>query len=102
MSTNDDIHKDLYDKFHGLADTVGKLTGAVEASNEINIALIGVLKKVLVGAFLIIIVLILALIFGALGPNGFNAVTEKMPTLPLTSDAIPAHNDFDKWNGRKA
>lgn len=102
MSTNDDIHKDLYDKFHGLADTVGKLTGAVEASNAINVALIGVLKKVLVGAFLIIVILILALIFGALGERGFNAVTDKMPSIPMSADAIPAHNDFDKWNGRKA
>lgn len=99
--TNEEVHGDLYNKYNTLLKEMGECVGAVKTSNEMNLQLIGLLKKVLAGSFIVIILLILALIFGALGPNGFKAVTTTLPSVPLTADAIPAHNDFDKWHGRK-
>lgn len=99
--TNEEVHGDLYDKYNSLLEKVGECVGTMKSANEINLQFIALLKKVLLGSFIIIILLILSLIFGALGPNGFKAVTTTLPSVPLTADAIPAHNDFDKWHSRK-
>lgn len=95
MATHDEIERDQYAQIHGLAERVNVLTGVVEASNNINLELISILKKVLVGAFIIITLLIFALIFGALGERGFHAVTDRIP-LP-SADPIVSNNDFDKY-----
>lgn len=92
---HDEIEKDQYDKINALSANVAGLASAVEISNNINLQLVALLKKVLIGAFIIILILLGALIFGAIGKEGLFAVRDSMPKV---TQAIPWHNDFDrKW-----
>lgn len=96
--THEEIHDDLYDKYNALLEKVGECVGAVTSSNEINRDLIGLLRKVLVGAFIVILLLIFTLIFGALGERGFHAVTNKVP---ISVDAVATYRgDQDRHGGK--
>lgn len=95
MSINDDIHKQLFDKINAATNELALVRGQMEAQNKINGDLVRLLKLVLWGAFVIILILLGALIFGAIGKDGLFAVRDSMPKV---AQAIPWHNDFDrKW-----
>lgn len=78
----DDIEKDQYDKINGLTAEVRELAGTVQVSNNINGELIKLLRRVLSGAFWVIVLLVLALLYAANGPDGYNAIRETLPNIP--------------------
>lgn len=96
MAAHDEIEKDQYDKINSLTSRVEQLAGAVDISNQMNAQLIGLLKKALCYMFWIIVFLIGAIIYGAIGKDGFYAVRGSIP-MPqqsvVSQDAIP-------WNDK--
>lgn len=107
---HEEIEKDQYEKINGLTARVEGLVAAVDISNQINIEMLKQLRdqrdsfermthRVLWGAFAIILVLLAALIFGAIGKDGLFAVRDSMPKVAL---AAPWHNDLDKYQQRRA
>lgn len=78
----DDIEKDQYDKINGLTAEVRELAGAVQVSNNINGELLKLLRRVLSGAFWVIVLLVLALLYAANGPDGYKAIRETLPNIP--------------------
>lgn len=86
MAQRDDIEKDQYDKINGLTAEVRELAGAVQVSNKINGDLVNLLRRVLSGAFWVIVLLVLALLYSTLGPDGYRAIRETLPTIPGSGD----------------
>lgn len=82
MPSDAEIEKDQYEQIHSLAAEVHELAGEVKASNDINKELIKLMRRESNGKFCIIALLIAALIYGALGENGFNAIMRKSPSSP--------------------
>lgn len=82
MAQRDDIEKDQYDKINGLTAEVRELAGAVQVSNNINGELLKLLRRVLSGAFWVIVLLVLALLYAANGPDGYKAIRETLPNIP--------------------
>lgn len=117
---HDDIEKDQYDKINTLAAKVEGLTSAVDVSNNILIRQIEQgavdhsaamdkiqkmhdsyvkMTKYIIGLlFIVIFSLIGALIYGAIGKEGLHAVRETMPNVV---QAVPWHNDMDKFFRRR-
>jgi len=87
MATNDDVHSDLYTKINALTSQQQQLIGAMDVQNQINIELMKLLKKALCYEFWIIVLLIGAIIYGAIGKDGFYAV-RSIPN-PVTSVIAP-------------
>lgn len=86
------VEKDQYEKINTLTSKVEQLTGAVDVANQINLELMKLLKKALCYMFWVIVFLIGAIIYGAIGKDGFYAVrgTIPMPSQSVVSqDAIP-------------
>lgn len=106
MEQRNDIEADQYDKINKLASRVEQLTGVVDVSNQLNSKLLTLLTKVLYGSFIIILCLVGALIFGAIGKDGLFAVRNSLPIPERQQQsqniAIPWHSDLDRWfqNGR--
>ena len=112
--THDEIHAEMFGRINTLESKVdntnGYLRGVVESNEKIikqNDRLIGLIEKRdaaqgrVIWALLLLILFALGVIaFGAIGKEGMHSVRQTLPTMPQTADAIPAHNDFDKWRGR--
>lgn len=84
------------ERINKLTARVEQLTGAVDVSNQMNLQLIALLKKALFYMFLIIVFLIGAIIYGAIGKDGFYAVRPTFPTTayhPHGGDIIPWSDD---------
>ena len=64
---------------NSLAAEVTSLSGTVEAQNQINSDLVALLKKALSYEFYVIVALIAALIYGAVGKEGLFAVRQSLP-----------------------
>ena len=64
---------------NSLAAEVKSLSGTVEAQNQINSDLVALLKKALSYEFYVIVALIAALIYGAVGKEGLFAVRQSLP-----------------------
>lgn len=88
MATHDEIEKDQYQQIHSLAAEVHSLSGAVQVSNEINKQLVALMKKVFYCMFFIILVLIGALVYGAIGKDGLYSVRDTLPKNPITSRLV--------------
>lgn len=84
MAQHDEIEKDQYDKIHELTKKVESLTGAVDVANQINIELSKLLKRALSYEFYVIIILIAALVYGAIGEKGLYSVRQFVP-MPMQS-----------------
>lgn len=69
-----------------LAAEVKTLSGTVEAQNNINADLVALLKKALSYEFYVILILIAALVYGAIGKEGLFAVRQTIP-IPQRDDA---------------
>ena len=82
MSQHDDIERDQYDKINDLTSEVKELAGSVQVSNDINGELLKLLRRVLSGAFWVIVLLVLALLYAANGPDGYKAIRETLPHVP--------------------
>jgi len=64
---------------NSLAAEVKSLSGTVEAQNQINSDLVALLKKALSYEFYVILILIAALVYGAIGKEGLFAVRQSLP-----------------------
>ncbi len=94
----------VYDRINGLESKVDETNGYLKGVVESNEKLIKLFSKSLYILAFIAIVLLFALIYGAVGERGLKAVRESVPALPASSDleAIPVHPDTDKWRRAKA
>ena len=105
MATHDEIERDQYEQIHSLAAEVHSLSGAVQVSNEINKQLVALMRKVFYCMFFIIVILIGALIYGAIGKDGLFSVRDTLPvSAPIQANAEPwiTSDQMDRWNGRRA
>ena len=84
MATHDEIERDQYQQIHSLAAEVHTLAGTVEIANKINEKLLRLMTKVFYCMFFIILVLIGAIIYGAIGRDGLYSVREALPVNPPT------------------
>ena len=105
MATQDDIHKDLYQKLNSNTAEMKELTGAVKvltAQNERFFKMIEkkdeLFLKALRALFWIAVLLIAALIYGALGDKGFNAIADRIPAVPANTNVslYPDNSAGDK------
>ena len=71
---------------NALTAEVKSLSGTVEAQNQINSDLVALLKKALSYEFYVILILIAALAYGAIGKEGLFAVRQSLP-IPQRGDA---------------
>ena len=86
------VENDQYQKINELSAKVEQLAGVVSMANKINGDLVSLLKKALLYMFLIIVCLIGAIIYGAIGKDGFYAVRQGV--VPIGhADAIPWGDD---------
>jgi len=93
------IEKDQYEKIHALTSSVDQLRGAVDVANQINIELMKLLKKALCYEFWVIVLMIGAIIYGAIGKEGFYAVRSlKNPVAFDAQIAPPPDNRFTITN----
>lgn len=108
MPTNAEIEKDQYEKINDLTQKVASLTSAVDVSNQVNIEHMKLLKKALSYEFYLILFLIAALVYGAIGKDGLFSVRHvvPIPTYPTDQPSdqqtmiIPWHNDLEKYYKR--
>lgn len=71
---------------NSLATEVKFLSGTVDAQNKIITDLVALLKKALSYEFYVILILIAALVYGAIGRDGLFAVRQSLP-IPQRDDA---------------
>ena len=64
---------------NALTAEVKSLSGTVGAQNKINADLVALLKKALSYEFYVILILIAALVYGAIGKEGLFAVRQSLP-----------------------
>ena len=99
--THDEIHAEIFGRINHIEtkvdETNGDLRGVVE-SNEKLLALMDkrdvmFWRTICVLAFIAILA-VAAVIVGAIGKDGLYAARK---AVPVSFDALPAHNDFDKY-----
>lgn len=91
MAENDEtMFRDLYARMNETDKNLSNLVGQTTVIAEQNKQLIGLLKFVIKFMGFIILVLVGALIYGALGSEGFNAV-KNMPN-PMVAYCTPISN----------
>ena len=71
---------------NSLAAEVKSLSGTVEAQNKINADLVALLRKALSYEFYVILILIAAIVYGAIGKERLFAVRQSLP-IPQRDDA---------------
>ena len=102
--SHDEIHADIYGRVNALESKIDETNGYLRGVVESNEKLITLLEKRdttlnrVIWALLVILLFSLGVIaFGAIGKDGMHSVRQTLPTIPQTADAIPVHNDIDKW-----
>ena len=100
----------VYDRINSVESKVDETNGYLRGVVESNVNLIDLLKRRDTTSSRIIAALMLLLLFalgviayGAIGERGLKTVRDTLPSVPTQTDALPAHNDFDKFanNQRK-
>lgn len=98
------INNQLFGRLNSLESKVDETNGYLRGVVESNEKLITLLEKRdttlnrVIWALLVILLFALGVIaFGAIGKEGMHSVRQTLPALPQQTDALPAHNDFDKW-----
>lgn len=87
VPTADAIEKDQYEQLREIRAEVKYLAGKFDAVAEINGELVKLMRRESNGKFCIILFLVAALIYGALGEHGFNAVKHIVPMSGRSSDS---------------
>ena len=92
MATQDEIHKDIYEKLNANTAEVKELSGVVKVLTAQNERFFDMLEKkdelfmrALRALFWISVLLIAALIYGAIGDKGFNAIADRIPAVPANT-----------------
>ena len=88
---------DLNGRVNTLESKADQTNGYLQGVVESNEKLIKLLSRSLYILAFIAIVLLFALVYGAIGKEGLHSVRESLPKMPTAAWAIPAHNDFDRW-----
>lgn len=105
----DRVEADQYAKIEVLTKSVSELTGAVSVLNKTNTDLVSLLKKALTYEFYTILILIAALVYGAIGKEGLYSVRQIVPVpngapvdLPHTDgvSVIPWNDDLRHYLNR--
>lgn len=89
MAEDFKVEQDQYDKINRLTGELRELSGQVRQTNSHIAQLVSLLKQTLLSLFVIILILIGAVIYGALGEKGFNSVTERLPGRPVSRAGAP-------------
>ena len=94
----------VYDRINSVESKVDETNGYLRGVVESNVNLIDLLKRRDTTTGRIITALVFLLLFamgviayGAIGERGLKTVRDTLPTVPTQADALPAHNDFDKY-----
>ena len=94
----------VYDRINSVESKVDETNGYLRGVVESNVNLIDLLKRRDTTTGRIITALVFLLLFamgviayGAIGERGLKTVRDTLPTVPTQTDALPAHNDFDKY-----
>jgi len=104
MATHDDIHADLYKRVNSMESKIDEMNGYLRGVLEFNEKLIVQNDKLIRQNtrntylfFLLGLVGWLVVAYGAVGRDGLKSVRQTLPSVPIQADALPAHNDFDKY-----
>lgn len=94
----------VYDRINSVESKVDETNGYLRGVVESNVNLIDLLKRRDTTTNRIITALVFLLLFaigviayGAIGERGLKTVRDTLPSVPMQTDALPAHNDFDKY-----
>ena len=102
MGFQDELNK-VYDRVNIVESKVDETNGYLKGVVESNVALIDLLKRRDTTTGRIITALVILLLFslgviayGAIG-EGLRTVRDTLPSVPTRNEAVPMHNDLDKW-----
>lgn len=94
----------VYDRINSVESKVDETNGYLRGVVESNVNLIDLLKRRDTTTGRIITALVFLLLFamgviayGAIGERGLKTVRDTLPTVPTRNEAVPTHNDFDKY-----
>lgn len=103
MGFQDELNK-VYDRVNAVESKIDETNGYLKGVVESNVSLIDLLRRRETTSNRITAALMLLLLFafgviayGAIGERGLKTVRDTLPSMPVQTDALPAHNDFDKW-----
>ena len=99
--THEEVHAEIFGRINHIESKVDETNGYLRGVVESNEKLLAIMDKrdvmfwrtICVLAF-IAILSVAAVIVGAIGKEGLYAARK---AVPIASDALPAHNDFDKY-----
>lgn len=109
MGFQDELAK-VYDRINGLEskvdETNGYLRGVVESNEKLTVQNDKLIRQNTRNTYLFFLLGLvgwLVVAYGAVGPDGLKSVRQTLPSVPIQADALPVHNDFDKYanNQRK-
>lgn len=102
MGFQDELNK-VYDRVNAVESKIDETNGYLKGVVESNVSLIDLLKRRDTATGRIICALVVLLLFslgviayGAIG-EGLRTVRDTLPSVPVRNEAVPSHNDFDKW-----
>ena len=102
MGFHEELNK-VYDRVNAVESKIDETNGYLKGVVESNVALIDLLKRRDAATGRIILALVILLLFalgviayGAIG-EGLRTVRDTLPSIPTRNEAVPTHNDFDKW-----
>ena len=87
-------------------ETNGYLRGVLEFNGKITVQNDKLIRQNARNTYLFFLLGLvgwLVVAYGAVGRDGLKSVRQTLPSVPTQTDALPAHNDFDKYanNQRK-
>lgn len=104
MATHDDIHADLYNRVNLMEskfdETNGYLRGLLEFNEKLTVQNDKLIRQNTRSTYLFFLLGLvgwLVVAYGAVGRDGLKSVRQTLPSVPIQADALPAHNDFDKY-----
>ncbi len=110
MDEDDKICADIYNRINKLEskvdETNGYLRGVLEFNEKLTVQNDKLIRQNTRNTYLFFLLGLvgwLVVAYGAVGPDGLKSVRQTLPSVPIQADALPAHNDFDKYanNQRK-
>ena len=103
MGFQDELSK-VYQRVNTIESKVDETNGYLRGVVESNVSLIDLLKRrdtttsrMTAALMLLLLFAIGVIAYGAIGEKGLKTVRDTLPSVPTQTDALPAHNDFDKW-----